>query len=1044
MYTKGIPSQPPGLQYAHALATVAFAISAVLATGTVNGALARSAKFIDEKSRIAKTRIQQRIIEGTVVDEKDMPMPGVSIVVKGTTIGTTSDEYGKYSIAVADEEAILVFTFVGFIPQEVTVGEKARIRIAMVLDVQFLKEIVVVGYGQQKLESVTGSISKISTDEIVQSKTANLANGLAGRVPGLMINTRGGEPGVENVDILIRGKGTFGNTMPLYVVDGVANRGSFERLNPNDIESISVLKDASAAIYGAQAANGVILITTKRGKTGAPTMSYSNAFSITQPARRQHLMDAVQYLTWKDEANRRNGRPQLYQSVIADYADGTINKERWTNTDWWEEAIDQWSPQQQHNLNLSGGSAETQYFISGQYLDQDAIYKGRAFGYTQSNVRSNVDVKIARILKVGVDLAARFEDRYGTGASNSSTEDVIRSIYGMAPFEAPYYSNGLVRKTSTGNIIPRITGKAGGSRTLNQIFNNKLTLDLSLDSVTQGLSLTGFGAIDLINRARKDLFKPYDIYFLDADGIYQNLKSTTGTTSLFQQFDREISSTYHLRINYTRTFGQHTFSGFVAYEQNQLTGEYISASRRDLISPDLPYLFTGSQLNKDNDGRGWQSARQNYFGRFNYEYAGQYLLEVTVRRDGSQNFGAGRRFGTFPGVSAGWRVSEANFYSNNNFFDDVKVRASWGRMGNDRVSNFQYYQVYNVVEGAVFGDTPTKSVGLVPGTTPNPAITWESSQKWNVGIDLSAPNGMLDIVVDVFKEQRSDILTKRSASVPVYAGIVLPDENIGKTENQGFEVSLSHRRKLLYGVGYRAGAQVTYAKNKIVFMDESPFIPGWQKAEGAPIDRLLIYKAEGIYQSQEEIDETAHFPDAKPGDVRFADINSDNKIDADDRIILPQGPTPRIMYSFSFGVSWKGIEISAFLQGQAQASTIYRPWDINQDSWYSDNRWISATETPNAKSPAPWDLSSSTFQSVSTIWVKKNDFLRLKNLEVAYSLPQSILTKLHVTNLRLSASAYNLGFIYDKIKLYDPESTSTTGWYYPQQRIITAGLSLSF
>lgn len=257
-------------------------------------------------------------------------------------------------------------------------------------------------------------------------------------------------------------------------------------------------------------------------------------------------------------------------------------------------------------------------------------------------------------------------------------------------------------------------------------------------------------------------------------------------------------------------------------------------------------------------------------------------------------------------------------------------------------------------------------------------------------------------------------------------------------------MSLSHRKRLLRDIDYRVGGQITYAKNKIVFMDESPFIPAWQKVEGAPIDRLLVYKAQGIYQSQEEINESPHFPDAKPGDVKFADVNSDNKIDASDRIILHEGPTPRIVYGVNLGLSWRGIEVNAFFQGQAKASTVYRPWDVNQDSWYFDNRWISATETPNAKSPAAWDMSSNTIQSVSTIWVKENDFLRFKNMEIAYSVPKPLLSKLHLTHLRISASAYNLGFLYDKVKLYDPESTSGTGWYYPQQRIVTAGLSLSF
>lgn len=982
-------------------------------------------------------------VNGRVLDESDIGLPGATVFVKGTNNGTITDLDGNFSLKVSDGPQTLVFSFVGFMTQEISVNENSTaITIYLQPDIEALQEVVVVGYGQQKKESITGSVAKIDNKAITQTKTANVANNLAGRLPGLVVNARGGQPGQENMEIFIRGKGTFGNAQPLYVIDGVANRGTFERLNPEDIESISVLKDASAAIYGAQAANGVILITTKRGEKGTPKFRYSNSFAFTQPARRQKLMDAVQYLTWIDEQNVRNDRPQIYQRIIEDYKNGENDPERWANTDWWEEAMDNWSPQNQHNLSVSGGTDVVKYFISGQHLYQDAIYKGNAFNFKQNNLRSNLDVQATPFLKIGLDLAGRLEHRTGR-KDQAATEGVIRGVYGMAPFEKPYFSNGLLRETSKGNIIPQLNGTAGGAEYTTLTLNNKLSIDLSLSDWVEGLSIISFAAYDARNVQQKELNKPYDIYFLNSESEYENLRDDTGNINLFQQTDNEVSLTFHSRLNYARSFGKHEISTFIAYEQNTVEGQYLSASRINLISDELPFLFTGSESNMNNDGRGWQSARVNYFGRFNYQYDQKYLLEFTVRHDGSQNFPVNSRFGTFPGISMGWRISEEPFW-NAGLIDELKIRASWGILGNDRVANFQYLQLYNVVEGNVFGENPYLSTGLTPNTTPNPNITWETARKTNVGFDISLKNGLLDITVDGFYEERSDILSTRNASVPIYSGIQLPDENIGRTKNRGIEFSALHRKRISTDFSYTINGQFTYTKNEIVFIDESPFVPNYQKLEGSPIDYLLVYQADGLFQNQEEIDAAPHFPDAKPGDVKFVDVNEDGQINNEDRVLLPEGPTPKLTFGFSMGANWKGLELNVFFQGQGGASTIYRPWDINQDSWYYENRWISEEETPNAESPAAWDMSSNTIQSVSTIWVKENDFIRIKNVELAYTLPEAWTEKLLMSNLRFFVSGFNLGFLYDSVKLYDPESRSGTGWYYPQQRVVTAGLSATF
>jgi TonB-linked SusC/RagA family outer membrane protein len=979
-------------------------------------------------------------LSGTVNDGDGLPLPGATIILKGTQTGTTTNLDGVFTLNSDAQENTLIVSFLGFETLEIVVFPENPVVNVTLLNaaIQGMDEVVVVGYGQQKRESITGSIAKVDSKAITESKTPNVANALAGRIPGLVVNARSGAPGAENIEILIRGKATTGDTQPLIVIDGVANRGSFDRLNPEDIESISILKDASAAIYGAQAANGVILVTTKRGYQGKPVFSYSNTFAVTQPAIRQQLMNAPQYLTWLDEQNVRNGRPAIYRNVIRDYQNGEENTNIWANTDWWDVGMDTWSPQSQHNLSLTGGNESFTYYASGQMLYQDANFRGNHFGFNQSNVRSNIDVNATSVLKLGLDLAARTENRKG-----SDFESLIRGIYNMAPFESPYYQNGLLRNTSKGNILPNIDGLNGVNDRTRNVYNTKLSANADFSPWIKGLSLNGFAAIDLVNQTRKDFQKPYDIYFLNGDGVYENLRANTGNIRLFQQADEEVSQTYHLRLNYENTFKNHKVGGFLAYEQNQVRGEYIAASRINLVSENLPYLFTGQEEFQDNDGRGWQSARVNYFGRFNYSYADKYFFESTLRIDGSQNFSPDNRFGSFPGVSAGWRISEEKFWKLD-AVDEFKLRASFGKLGNDRVSNFQYLQLYNVGNGGVFGEDPALSVGLSPGRTPNPNITWETAVKSNIGLDVSVRNGLFTFAADAFFEQRSDILARRNASVPLYTGIVLPDENIGKTTNRGFELSATHKYLFQNNFKYFLNAQVTYARNKIVFIDESPFIPAHQRVEGSPIDYLLVYLADGLYQNQDEINNSPHFPDAKPGDVRFVDYNKDGRLTADDRVLLPYGPTPRLVYGFSVGAGWKGLEFSAFFQGQSGAKTIYRPWDINMDSYYFENRWISEEQTPNATSPAAWDMSSSTIQNVSTVWVKDNNFLRIKNVEISYTIPNKIARRFNVSNLRAFVSGNNLGFIYNSVGLFDPESRSDTGWYYPQQRVISGGISAMF
>ena len=997
-------------------------------------------KIIQQTNTTKKN--QEITISGVVKDLNGITLPGASIFVKGTNKGTQTDFEGRFSLKVIDLNATLIISYLGYLTQEVQIKGKNNIDVVLIEDATNLEEIVVVGYGTQKKVTVTGAVSDIKTKEIQQTQTANLANNLTGRVPGLVINSRGGEPGSDDaVSILIRGTSTTGDNTPLYVIDGIPNRGSFERLNPADIESISVLKDASAAIYGAQAANGVILITTKRGKSGKTIFSYNQSYSLSQPTRRPELMNAQQYLTWVDEKNERNGRPREFQTLIREYRNGTVDTSVWGDTDWWSTVIEDWTPQIQHSISATGGGEKTQFFVSGQFLNQDAIYLGDAYGYKQYNIRSNIDTRFSDNFKMSFDLAARVGNRSGP---TLDTDGLIRQVFVQAPYEFPYFENGLLAKTSSGNPISLVNGNSGNRATNTKKFDSRFAFKWDLPFITKGLYTEGYAALDFYTTSRKDLSKPFDQYeFDELTGEYNNLKFQTGSINLFQHTSEELNQTYHIKLGYNREFDKHKINSFIAFEQYKQEGEFLFASRQDLVSEDIPFLFTGSDENKENGGGGYQAARRNYFSKFNYSYDDKYLLDLTFRYDGSANFAKDKRFGFFPAALLGWRISQEDFF-NNDIIKELKIRASWGILGNDRVANFQYFQLYNLVENSyIFGENRVREIGLTPSTVPNPNITWETSEKYNFGVDFRLKKNILTGSLDLFYENRSDILAPRNASLPVYSGLELPDENIGRVTNQGFELQLNHKGKIK-NINYTLGGQFSYAKSEIKFIDEPSNVPEWQKRTGKPVDSFLVYEADGIYNNQDQIDNSVHFPDAKPGDVRFVDQNDDGVLNENDKIIFGDSPTPKIFYGFNMGLEWSNLSLNVLFQGQAGAKTIYRPFDLNQQSFFYENRWRSERLTPNAAYPAAYDLGSSSFQEVSTVWVKDNSFLRVKNIELSYALKDNLLQSIGLDSFRIFVSGHNLFLIHDNVGINDPESDSSTGWSYPQQRLLSTGISLTF
>ncbi|MDR1813582.1 MAG: TonB-dependent receptor [Tannerella sp.] len=987
----------------------------------------------------------QKRISGTVSDATGEAVIGANVSEKGTTNGSITDVDGKFTLTVR-ENATLVISFVGYVTQEIAVGSQSTLAITLQEDTKALEEVVVVGYGTQKKVTLTGSVATTKGAEIVKSPAANLGQSLEGRLPGVVINNRSGRPGSDGVSINIRGKSTTGSTDPLILIDGIAGRGSLERLNPNDIESITVLKDASAAIYGSRSANGVILVTTKRGKTGKPTIDFNANWGLQQPTRLPEMADAATYATFYNEIDVYEGRKQTFSDEdIAKYRNGT-DPFNYPNTNWAEECLEDFAPQSRYNVSINGGAENIRYFVSGGYSDQDGLFKNGATHYRQFDIRTNLDATIAKYLKVGVDIAARLENRNYSGQG-----DDFWRMYRGYPIILARYPNGLpTGGMDSGNPVITSTEATGYDRYKYSVFNGLFTVNWDMSWLLQGLSLDGYAAYDRTSNNRKRWAIPWVYYtYNEATGDYDERKSSlVQTAELRQEYTPTASLTANMKINYKQTFSDvHNVDAMVGYEQNSYESEYFWTSRRNFLSTTVDQMFAGStdKSNYDNSGSGSETARQSYFGRAVYDYAGKYMLQANFRYDGSYIFQKDKRWGFFPGISAGWRLSEESFLKDNySWLNNLKLRASWGKQGNDNISAFQYMLKYTFGRNYVFNGTDAQGVYQVG--FPNTNVTWEVADTYNVGLDGLILNGLLGFEAEIFKTTRSNILATRNASIPNYTGLIsLPDENIGKVNNKGFELQLTHTKKI-GDVRYNLAGNFLYSHNTVVFIDETPWPAGhdYMKAEGKPLGANLAYHIIGIFRTQAEIDSYPHMSGTIPGDLKYEDVDGDGAITNLDRIRRDLTNFPEIIFGLTASAEWKGFDFSFLLQGQGRAEQpIHFRVDQTSNTFTErlKDRW--SPSNPNGSYPRAGGNYNNYDSYNSDFWIQNASFLRLKNLEIGYSLPQNLYNRLYIKNLRLYLSGYNL-LTFSHIKLLDPETSSTDGSYYPQLRIFNAGVSITF
>ena len=1016
-------------------------------------------------------------VTGVVLDDEGKPLPGVTIMIKGDrSSSAATDLNGHFNITIpSDGNQVLVFSYIGFKTQEVAVGTSTSLMVTMVAAPGSLQEVIVLGYSEQKKESITGSVATVSGNELRQSPAANISNSLVGRLPGLIAFQGSGQPGRDDSRLLIRGISSPTNSSPLIVIDGIPQEAvdangapraiaTMPHIDPSDIESISILKDAgTAAVYGARAANGVILITTRRGEKGKPSLNYTFNGSWQKPTKLSDLVNSFQYATLMNEMykNENNFLPSANRGFTDEQLEVIrtgSDPDRYANTNWYSALMKPSSFQQRHNISVNGGGEKSRYFISTGYLDQKGLFE--AAGYKQYSLRSNLDAEISKNLKVSLNLNGRLE--------KTSDGPAITSFYRiLSPLLPNRFSNGnynyiaVVSGNSAlvnGNPYLMGRGEGGYTHTDLNVLEGVGSL-IYLVPFINGLTAKGTFSYNKYQTYFKNFNKPYTTSVRNDDGTYiTRVNGSITKASLTERVEQRQNIVAEASLNYKKTFGLHGVDLLALYTQSENQGNRLLAFRGNFASPQVDQIFAGDPLNEDTDGSAFRNARQSVVGRAAYNYSGKYLFEFSFRYDGSDVFPKDKRFGFFPSVSAGWVLSEESFLKDVPAVSFLKIRGSYGQLGNDRIGQFEYLNTYTLGRGLdgyyIFGNTDVQA--LVPGVIPNVSFTWEKANIANIGFEAKLFDNKLGIEADYFYKRTKNILGDRSFSVPATIGGTLPRENLSTVDNSGFELALDYKNRIEQ-VNYFIKPNITFNKNKVIYIPEAIGLLPYQSAIGQPIyvpagnlTSSLGYIAEGLYQSAQEITNgpTPLYTTVAPGDIKYKDINGDGKITTADRTVIGKGDYPQIVYGLSMGASYKGFDLSLLFQGAAKVEKYISgqggwafaansvPSTVHLDRWTPDHT--------NASYPRLFSNYNNN-KEISSYWLRDGSYLRLKNLELGYNVPADVLSGLKVSNARFYVSGTNL-FTITNLKDVDPEAyvASFGAESYLIQKVFNIGLSVKF
>lgn len=976
--------------------------------------------------------IQQNIVKGTVRDKEGEFLSGVSVTVKGNTVATATDEEGNFEIP-ASVGDILLFTSVGYATKEVGVTSSAQITVTLEVGQSDLEEVVVVGYGVQKKVNLTGAVDVINSEQLTKQPVGQSSAALQGASPGLTVTQASGQPGRDVGGIKIRGIGTLGDSNPLVLIDGV--EGNINHVNPNDIASVSVLKDASsAAIYGSRAANGVILVTTKRANNDNVSVAYNNYMGWQSPTEMTKMVNGLDHMNLLNEAYTNTGKSPIFtQQMIDDYANGVNqDSDRFPNTDWQRLTMKNNAFMQNHYLSAQGGTDKAKVLASFGYFDQGGILDNTNF--KRYNFRLNSDLKISEKLNAAIDFSfVKSELKEPTGG----TGNIFHWMRRIPANQAGILSTGQYGEGWNGDN-PIAKARDGGLN-LENPMTSTFNIDINykpIDDVT--ISLVYSPKYEI--RHRKTFANTIQSYYPDGSKAYLTPQKNSLTESYNQYWYNNVRAI----VSYDKTFSNdHNLSVMGGFQQEDQLDNMLSAYREVFLVPELQEINAGNRENDLTGGNASHWSLRSVFGRLNYNYRGKYLLEGNMRYDGSSRFAPDNRYSFFPSFSAGWRISEESFMQSlSPILNELKLRASWGKLGNQNIGLYPFAAFFNLgANNYVFGENTYTGAAL--SSLANPEIRWESTTVNNIGLDVMLLKNF-SVTADYYYRKTSGILLQ--LDIPKILGQNPPYQNAGVVENRGWDLTMAYKNNI-NDLHYNIAVNLSDVKNKVLDMRGVMRTGLTVNHEGHPIGSLYGYEAIGYFNSEEEVaNHATQFGAVAPGDIKYKDQNGDGVINADDEIIMGS-PIPRYSFSTNLGLSYKGFDFAAFLQGVGKADgylygqgimPFYQGGTIQEQH---KDRWTP--ENHNAAFPRYAFNETNNIQN-STFWMKNASYLRLKNLTVGYTLSTSQIQSLHINSLRLFFSGQNL-FTKTKFwKGYDPEGPVSTGGWYPQMKVYSLGISAKF
>ncbi|WKN30651.1 TonB-dependent receptor [Porifericola rhodea] len=1023
-------------------------------------------------------------ISGQVTSEEDGEgVPGVNVLVKDTNIGTVTDINGRYTLEVPDAESILVFSSIGFASEEILVGGQTTINVVLLPDIKALEEIVVVGYGTQKRATVTGSISTMQGEEIAEVPVPNISHSLAGRLAGVSMRPNGGQPGFDDPDIHIRGIVTTGNNKPLVVVDGV-RRDNIRQIDPNTIDNITVLKDAAAvAPYGIGGANGVILITTKKGNYGKPQLSLSTSYGIQNPTYLPDMLSARDYMILQNEGyynlNPNGTTPPNDPELIENY-NQLHQEDPWKYPD--SEFLDLFNtnvPVQNHNIDISGGNETLNYHAGFGFYDQQGIFD--PVNYRRYNYNMSMELQATSTTTISMSLHGTVENTNDIDADEETSGHLFRSFYKFVPTQALIYPEGDKWGESSANSPVGVLRSDGYSKRDDNTLLSSISVEQQLPFV-EGLSVKGVFSFDPKQRNQKKWHEPFIYHKIDlSEQPYTyteaiSLQEGAGApyTWLELENNRWTNYTYQAYINYNRVFGPHNISGLVVAEARETTNDFFRTRRNNFaVEIDEMSLGSSDKQDYDNAGSSGTGSELGYVYRFGYTYNDKYIFEASGRYDGHYSFGPGKRWGYFPAFSAAWRISEEDFMSRFGSIDNLKIRGSWGKSGNlpyinGNLAAFQYLSGYDLRGNAyAFGNGTLVQGSRVPREA-NPYITWEISTKYDIGFDLSMWNGLVNVEFDYFHEDRTGMLLAPQVTLPVEYGLALSQENKGEMNNNGFEINIGTNKTFNSGLEMSIGANMSYSMNNMIEVFETDAErdnPNRTKV-GRPFGTPYGFEALGLFTTEDDVNGDGiidandgytieQFGELHPGDIKYADLSGpegvpDGRIDSNDETVIGYPVYPAMTFGLNSMFNWKGFDLSLFFQGSAMSSINVRqfmtvPFENNGSNTayeYFDNRWT--VDKQNAKYPRATPSPYANNTKNSDFWWVNSSYLRLKTAIIGYTLPKNFTDNLRIGSVRFYVTGQNL-LTLSGIKHIDPEmGYEDRENAYPVMKSTTFGLDISF